>query len=256
MIKIPRFNEYNEVSKLFESYQISDAAKRMRRACLVLIGEAPFFGELATKMRFIEDKNLKYHTMATDGFDVYYDPDFVMEHTQREIQWVICHEIMHCVLQHFLRKSSNTDHDRWNAACDYELNLLIDPKDGNENLGDMPKDGLFDKKYKGWSAERIYKDLEGNAIPDPSKWDYGHVMPPDMSKRQGKHEEGDGDGKSGSKATNKCGVGDYVIDSKGNFGKVTSIDDNTGEADITPMTKDQVKASIEREHGVKVYDVL
>ena len=85
------------------------AKDKITWAKMQLVSKAPFFGQLASKLSFKERYNLPYKTMATDGLNIFYDPGFVMKHTSDEIKWVICHEIMHCVLNHFLRAYSSQE---------------------------------------------------------------------------------------------------------------------------------------------------
>lgn len=46
------------------------------------------------------------------------------------------------------------DLDLWNMACDYAINLLL-----VNNGIKLPKDALFDQRYKNMSADAIYDQL-------------------------------------------------------------------------------------------------
>ena len=93
-------------------------------------------------------------TMATDGVNIYWNDEFVKTLTDEEIQAVLVHEASHVIWEHPLRKG-NRDHVVWNYATDYVINgyLFFD-------LGmKLPKGGLIDSEYRGWSAEKVYKHL-------------------------------------------------------------------------------------------------
>jgi hypothetical protein len=234
-----------------------NARKKIINCKLLLMTKAAFFGQLSMSLDFIERRDLPFKTMATDGFKIYYDPDFVNSKPDYEIKWVICHEIMHCALHHFLRKQANPT--VWNAAADYAINQLIDGSgysDPSQSpFGVMPKGGLLDSKYEGWSAEQIYQYLIENKVelPPEEGWNYGNVEPPlfvdvisgDDSDFEDLEEWGE-----------KASVGDYVTLPDGKFGKISSIDDTNGDATISPLTKKELVKIIEAQTGKKIKNII
>jgi hypothetical protein len=194
--------------------------------------------------------------MATDGFRIYYDPDFVNSKPDYEIKWVICHEIMHCALHHFLRKQANPT--VWNAAADYAINQLIDGSgygDPTQSpFGVMPRGGLLDKKYEGWSAEQIYHHLIENNIelPPEEGWNYGNVEPPVFVEVI----SGDDLDEDLEEWGEKASVGDYVTLPNGKFGKIDSIDDANGDATISALTKKELVKIIESKTGRKIKKII
>lgn len=265
MSKLVKWKDY---SKIYEdansSAGIDDvAAKKIQKCQIILITQAAFFGQLCMNLKFIEDRNLRFKTMATDGMNIYYDPGFVNGHTDEEIRWVICHEIMHCALHHFLRKQANPS--IWNMAADYEINQLIDPQFYKDKptyqraLGNMPsgalggsgdKDpGFVNGLYKGKAAEQIYQILiENNTqVPPEEGWNYGGVQPPVMvPPTSGGGGGGGGDDEDGGE---KAKLGDYVALPGGGYGKIEAIDPTTGDADITPISESDLKTMIESQSG-------
>jgi hypothetical protein len=225
MARILGWNEY----KLFESIyldkeepkgnSISEEAFKKMRVCLFdIVGQYPFFRKLLSDLMIRENRNLKYRTMATDGVSIHYDPGFVLEKTEEEIIWVICHEVMHNVLFHFARKMP--DPDLWNAAADYALNQLL------EGVGKMPEEALYpgcgwhpdDKKFVNLSAEQIYEWLvKSGKTPPP---------PPPPGDDQDDVE---------------IKVGDIIRDKTNNtYGRVKSIDLSNGEIEYDPIPKSEV----------------
>ena len=199
--------------------EISEAAfKKIRLCCFDIMGKYPFFRKLLSDLNIRENRYLKYRTMATDGYSIHYDPDFVMAKSEKEIQWVICHEIMHNVLFHFARKMP--DMDLWNIAADYALNQLLD------DIGTRPKEALYpgcgwhpdDKNFENLSAEQIYELLKKSGSKDPKKPEPNPQLPDVVIK-----------------------VGDVIRDTKTNtYGIVRSIDPTTGEVDYDPIRKEDV----------------
>ena len=266
MSKLVKWKDY---SKIYEDANsntgIDDvAAKKIQKCQIMLLTKAGFFGQLCMNLKFIEDRNLRFKTMATDGMNIYYDPGFVNGHTDEEIRWVICHEILHCSLHHFLRKQANPS--IWNMAADYEINQLIDPKNYSGNptyqnaLGTMPsgalggagdKDkGFVSGLYKGKAAEQIYQILiENNTeVPPEEGWNYGGVQPPVMVSAP----PGSGGGGNDEDYGEKAKVGDYVTLPGGGYGKIESIDPTTGDADITQVSEPDLKTMIESRTGKTV----
>lgn len=131
--------------------------KKIRKARTGLILDQPFFGSLALRMELIEDSK-KVQTMGVDGKSIYYNPEFVKSLNPLELKGVLCHEVMHVVLMHHLRRD-NRDPWKWNIATDYAINLIL-----NDAGFTLPEKRLLDGKYKDKTAEEIY-----NLLPDQEK---------------------------------------------------------------------------------------
>ena len=137
-----------------------DAIIRARTNLLVSNG---FFGFLSMQLRLVEDYTMP--TAAVDGVSLFYNPDFVNQLDERQCEFLICHEVMHCCLKHFSRRQGRQI-DPWNAACDFVINL--DLKDsGFILIHDVmikskkhPEGKIFkcciDEKYRGMTSEEIY----------------------------------------------------------------------------------------------------
>lgn len=192
------------------------SARKMLRCRVQLGNNQPFFGQLIMHLKVVQKKDLKFKTMATDGTHLYYDPDFVLGKSDDEIKWVICHEVMHCSLKHFLRRQANPDY--WNAAADYALNQLI--SDLPQECGKMPEEALIDPKYKGWTAEMIYQYMLKNNIDLPpdytnkgKTWRIGDVEdPPPMNGPDGDEDKKDIEGKNSTDCDGKSDGGDSTGD--------------------------------------------
>ncbi len=117
----------------------------------------PFFGNMATRMKLV-DASEWLSTAATDFRNFYFNREFFEKMTPRQVEFVVAHEILHCVFDHMSRCESR-DPKLFNIAADYAANGILK----RDKIGDDPPvKFFFDRKYDGWSAEQIYDDLEKN----------------------------------------------------------------------------------------------
>lgn len=116
-----------------------------------LIMESPFFGALALKLRFKEDKTCE--TGWTDGRSIGYNPTWVEAMGIGKVKGFIAHEVYHNALGHPFRRQER-DPRGWNIACDLVLNARL-RKCGFE----LPDDGLFDDSKADMTPEQVYAEL-------------------------------------------------------------------------------------------------
>lgn len=136
------------------SAQVEDVLIKARIQMLI---SAPFFGNLATRLRF-KDATEWLSTLATDGRYFYYNRNFVDAMTFDEVVFGMGHEVLHCVYDHMDKvRLGNRDPRLWNIANDYVINAdLVEAKIGEQiKLVDI----CFDWKYRGKMSEEIYDDL-------------------------------------------------------------------------------------------------
>ena len=91
--------------------------------------------------------------MATDGYHIFFNPQWTSKLRDTEIRGVIAHEMLHVLFAHTDR-ISDRNHHTWNMACDYAINLLL-----LEQGFALPGGGLYSKDYQGLTAEDIYAKL-------------------------------------------------------------------------------------------------
>jgi predicted metal-dependent peptidase len=126
-----------------------------QRAKAALVHIMPVFGGFVNKLRHIY--TFRVQTQATDGVNIFINPQFTYNLDLTGKVFVMAHEIMHCVLNH-LRRGKSHDHERSNIAADYEVNITL------ANMGLVKIDtikklqGLVDTKYSDWGYEKIYDD--------------------------------------------------------------------------------------------------
>ena len=115
----------------------------------------PFFGNMATRLRVVAADDW-LPTAAVDGRNLYYNTQFFNAMNNKEIEFVIAHEILHCVFDHLGRRDDR-DPMLYNIAADYIVNNLL----VRDRIGVMPSivDCYQDFKYDNWSSEDVYDDL-------------------------------------------------------------------------------------------------
>lgn len=126
---------------------------KIAKAKAQLVLDQPFFASLLLGMPMIEDAGVK--TMATNGDEIRFNPQWVDSLSLPETVFVLAHETMHCVFQHMHRRGDR-EHNRWNQAGDYIINDTL----VNERIGQMPKGGLLnpDLVQRGeGTTEGVYK---------------------------------------------------------------------------------------------------
>jgi predicted metal-dependent peptidase len=123
-----------------------------------LISKMPFYGSLTMHLHFKENNKMPMPTIAVSpSGHVFYDTKFIDSLSLEETEGVICHEVMHVVLQH-LERLGTRNPTKFNVAIDHADNLII-----NKDFK-LPKGALMDNKYQNMSAEQIY-----DALPQPKE---------------------------------------------------------------------------------------
>lgn len=139
---------------------------RLIKARANLIMSQPFFGSLCIRMGLVNAPDIAKDsegnpTMAVDGKNIYYHPDFLNNKTPRQLLTVLAHEVLHVAFMHHTRRGHRHP-VKWNIAGDYAINLILHEIESFE----LPQPCLLDKKYKDMGAEEIYatfpKDMENS----------------------------------------------------------------------------------------------
>lgn len=139
-----------------KEYDSQEVKTRIVQSRVRLLLNHPFFGNLATRL-IIKDATEWCPTAAVDGKHLYYNKNFLGAMDDQELDFIIAHEVMHCVYDHIDRRGSK-DAQYWNMAGDYVINRDLKA----HNIGKMPKVGLYDRKYDENYTDEIYDDLYTN----------------------------------------------------------------------------------------------
>ncbi|MBE6629748.1 MAG: hypothetical protein E7624_02735 [Ruminococcaceae bacterium] len=103
-----------------KTYEI---VKRLQNARLSLLVKYPFYALLLMYMKFSID--LDCETAYTDGERVAFNPVFLNEIGEGELEFVLMHEVLHAALGHPFRHFYGCDADLFNKACDVVVNSNI-----------------------------------------------------------------------------------------------------------------------------------
>jgi predicted metal-dependent peptidase len=132
-----------------------EVADRIIIARVGLLLRHPFFGNMATRL-IVKNCDDWCPTAATDGRHLYYNTQFFNAMSNKEIEFVIAHEILHCVFDHLGRREDRNP-ILYNIAADYIVNNTL----MRDRIGEMVKivSCYQDFKYEGWTSEAVYDDL-------------------------------------------------------------------------------------------------
>lgn len=205
-----------------------------------------FLGNLALRLKLV-DASEWCPTAATDGFHLYYNRDFIDRCSLDETKFVVAHEVMHNVYDHFIRRLER-DPQLFNMAGDYVINLeLKDLCIGSFPNSDIMTDPEFlklleehhpkafrkyekefkgkpgvlcDEKYRDMVTEEIYDLLKKDQDENGSSGKCSHDMHMDGDEGDGGEQDcdacggsGEGDGENGEcescKGTGKDNSGKY-----------------------------------------------
>jgi predicted metal-dependent peptidase len=183
-------------TKEFTPAQKAKVIDKLTTARVGLLLKHPFFGNMATRLQLV-DASSWCATLATDGRTFYYNNEFVDKLTPREAEFGFAHEVLHNVFDHMGRRNERNP-QLSNIAADYAVNQIL--KD--DRIGDVPSmiQIFQDDKYRGWSYEQIYDDVEQKAVKiDMST--LGELLDEHLDGEgdDGEGDDGEGEGEEGDK---------------------------------------------------------
>jgi predicted metal-dependent peptidase len=126
--------------------------------------KSPFFATLALFARFIPTES--HHTAATDGKNVYFNPEFLLSLTPAQQDGLLLHEVLHAALLHVPRRGVR-DGQLWNFAADIVTNGII----MQQGAFELPAGGLRDEQIEHQSVEEIYEILLKDVEKYKSLWE-------------------------------------------------------------------------------------
>jgi len=161
----------------------------------------PFFGNMATRLRIMSADDW-CPTAAVDGRNLYFNTQFFNAMSNKEIEFVIAHEILHCVFDH-LERREDRDPQIYNIAADHIVNNTL----VRDRIGEMPKlvDCFQDFKYENWTSEAVYDDIFGKYDEEQLK-QLGELLDEhlDWGDNEGEGDSGsEGEDSNGNKISKK-----------------------------------------------------
>ncbi len=82
----------------------------------------PFFALLLMYLKFVAIPDMK--KMSTNGRCIYFSPDFVDKLYEHELDYILCHQIMHIIYGHIWRPYDR-EGDDYHFACDILIHSLL-----------------------------------------------------------------------------------------------------------------------------------
>ena len=164
--------------------------EKLTTARVGLLLKAPFFGNMATRMKLIDASDW-CPTAATNGRDFMYNKKFVEKLSVKKLEFLFAHEICHAVFDHFGRLGSRIPMLA-NIAQDYAVNqILVDERIG-EKITEVKI--CYDAKYRGMAWEEIYDELYEKSEKIPMEQllkQLGDLLDEHIKEEEGAGSEGD-----------------------------------------------------------------
>ena len=143
--------------------EIEGEVARLAALRMQLLEMHPFWGYILLQMRLAVSFTIP--TMATDCIDsIWFNPEFTRTLDNRELGFVLAHEICHTVLETGPRRGGR-EPLKWNMATDFAINDLVSritvpgAADSSAHLYRAPTGVLLLSAYQGMIAETIYEIL-------------------------------------------------------------------------------------------------
>ena len=154
-----------------------DARLRVMAARIIAQSKWPYLATILYSLKLVDTEKIQTFGVD-DGWRMYFNPKFVLEHDAETLATMVLHEAMHCLLQHSPRFAALNQpmvlHANWNIAGDLGINETLDE-------ARMPWGAFTPVRFvqmlemgikPGMSSEEIYfkilKYLEEN--PDKAIW--------------------------------------------------------------------------------------
>lgn len=119
-----------------------------------LLVRHPFTASLALHLELVPVIDSRLQAAATDGRHVFFNIRFLAAISTETRQFVLAHEVWHCVAGHLMRRLDR-DPACWNMAADHEVNALL----RREGLP-LPDDAVFFPPMDGANCETVYAWLQ------------------------------------------------------------------------------------------------
>ena len=144
---------------MYDKQTLTAAMRRMSTVRAQLVQRFPFFGRLLLRLRYRFEP---CGTACTDMRNIIFDIDFLNKLSDTEVEFVLLHEVIHCVLQHCIRGKGKINL-LYNIACDIVVNSFILETLGcpefnicGENAMHLAPDNTEGREH---TAEEVYQML-------------------------------------------------------------------------------------------------
>lgn len=236
----------------------SDAERKKAYAKIKLAADnflisLPFFGYILTRQNLVESSQW-IPTAGVDGRNFYYNVGFVNSLTVPEVQFLLCHEILHLIYGHLLRGNYPSGlpriHSLFNIANDYIVNAdSLSTLRASGGEVSLPNGCYIDQyRFDGSISEEIYEEL----INDLKK----QIMEKRKEEAQKEKDQNSGDSNDSGDSGN-CGGMSCSGDSgnsdqsggqgdKGDSDQSDSSENGSGQGGVnTEISKEDIEKAME-----------
>ncbi len=126
--------------------------ERLNQAKTKLMLEHPYFGQIASLLKFSSNSDIESFTSDGDSFE--YNDEYLSKLNEKELEFTLANSAMHYALSHKNRINQREDW-LWQKATDYAINSMLVKNDMF-----APQKINLNKRFDGMYAEEIYAILE------------------------------------------------------------------------------------------------
>ena len=153
----------------------TEPGRRLSDCVTALLREQPFFGTLVLRLPLVADPSRK--TLASDGLNVRYNPDWVTASGAERIRTALARVVLACALKHHTRRGERQP-ERWQNASQLVTHGLL--RDAGFTL---PTEA---EAWDGLSVEEAY-----DRLPEPDGEDNAPKDAPGAGRGAGASDPGD-----------------------------------------------------------------
>ena len=162
-----------------EEKRKKQAAQTLEADRFLLLKDHPFIGSILIRQNLIPVADSRCPTAATDGQNIFVNPEFYLPLPPAERRFVLAHEVWHTIYLHFLRRKAR-DRERFNIAADMEVNRMLIKEQFKAPKGALQPQPQWAKL----NAEEIYARLRKKDVLEQQPLDV-HLDPTDPNTATG-----------------------------------------------------------------------
>ncbi len=133
---------------------LQEVYERVLRARIRLSMQQPFLASAVMRLPVRPVPGTSWcRTAATDGYHIFYNPQWVAALREDELRGLLAHEVLHVLFSHADRRQER-EARAWNIACDYAINYLLIQRGFS-----LPEGGLISARAQGKTSEQLFAEL-------------------------------------------------------------------------------------------------
>ena len=140
------------------------AEQRLEKAVVAIMANPKYVALAGVLMIGKRTVSETVPTACTNGRDEFYGRAFVDSLNDRQLRFLVLHEVYHKLYRHLTtwRWMYDENPQLANISCDHVINtqLVDDNKDKFATMDGPLSEGCYDAKYIGWDSAMVYADLK------------------------------------------------------------------------------------------------